>query len=83
MEYIFGKNINGSEADGIVKIDSMELICLCTEHNSKLLLKALNMSGVSKRSELFKIRCTNCGIDEIITDKHCNCCGAKQPSYFK
>lgn len=26
----------------------------------------------------FKIRCTNCGVDEIITNDYCNCCGSKQ-----
>jgi hypothetical protein len=54
-----------------------------TDFIDKHVTEQLRLNVVSKRSELFKIRCTNCGIDEIITDKHCNCCGAKQPSYFK
>lgn len=32
--------------------------------------------------KFFKIRCTNCGVDEIISDNCCNCCGAKQINLF-
>lgn len=27
--------------------------------------------------------CTNCGVSEVITDNHCNCCGAVQMSFLK
>ena len=44
----------------------------------------LNKHDVMQRSELFKKRCSNCGVDELFTkDDYCNCCGAKQVSFFK
>jgi len=48
MKYIFAKNINGSGEAGIIELDSMEVMCLCTEPKSELLLKALSMSDVVK-----------------------------------
>ena len=40
-KYHFVKKINGTDETGIMDIESQKLICLCTEENSELLLKAL------------------------------------------
>ena len=47
MMYVFGKNINGTNETGIVRLGGgiPELICLCDEAQSKLLLQALNISS--------------------------------------
>jgi hypothetical protein len=51
-------------------------------HDSEV--KKLNTPAVMQRSELFKKRCSNCGVDELFTkDDYCNCCGSKQVSFFK
>jgi len=43
IQYVFAKKINETEETGIVKTTNPpELICLCTEEKSVLLLKALN-----------------------------------------
>lgn len=56
-------------------------------HDKQDLLKALEellQPAVMQGSELFKKRCSNCGVDELFTkDDYCNCCGAKQVSFFK
>ncbi len=33
---------------------------------------------LKKDTPMFKITCTNCRKDELITDGFCNCCGEKQ-----
>ncbi len=30
-----------------------------------------------------KGKCLSCGLDRVITDGYCNCCGAKQKSYLQ
>ena len=45
-------------------------------------LDSLPKEEGKKLDEIFKRKCTNCGIDELFTDNHCNCCGAKQISFF-
>lgn len=55
MTYVFGKNINGTTETGIVDItkNPPELICLCDETQSKLLLQALNFSSKQVVSGMF------------------------------
>jgi len=46
-KYHFVKKINGTDETGIMDVESQKLICLCTEENSELLLKALRQPLVS------------------------------------
>jgi len=48
MKYIFVKNINKTKQSGIIDTDSQKLLCICLEDTSKIILKALNKSNVSK-----------------------------------
>lgn len=45
LEYVFVRNINGTDETGIADISKNppELICYCNEAKSKLLLEALNI----------------------------------------
>ena len=52
MKYVFGRNINGSGKNGIVDIETNELICFCTIVKSELLLQALNLHNVSNNEAL-------------------------------
>ena len=46
-KYHFVRKINGTDETGIMDVESQKLICLCTEENSELLLKALRQPLVS------------------------------------
>jgi len=48
-KYVFAKKLNGTEETGIViPTNPPELICLCTEEKSKLILDALNKKEITK-----------------------------------
>lgn len=41
-KYFFARNINNTDDTGIVDVETTELLCLCDEENSKIILAALN-----------------------------------------
>ena len=48
MRYIFARNINHTEINGIVDLSTSKTICVCDEANSTLLLNALNSYNDNK-----------------------------------
>lgn len=69
MKYIFVRNINDTGETGIVDVESHEIICLCDEANSQLLLDALRLySGEKpvcnhayKKISKYGYKCRKCG----------------------
>jgi len=45
MNYVFARNINNTGETGIVDVDTLTIICLCTETHSETLLQALKISS--------------------------------------
>lgn len=47
VKYVFAKKLNGTEETGIIiPTNPPELICLCTEEKSKLILDAFNETNM-------------------------------------
>ena len=67
-KYHFVRKINGTDETGIMDVESQKLICLCTEENSELLLKALRqplVSGSLRCSEQEKAEIIKKGIKRL------------------
>jgi hypothetical protein len=51
MKYIFATKINNGTKSGIVDLSTMEVVYLCNEVDSKILLRILNYDNLNKLIE--------------------------------